>query len=528
MRRVRELLRYRFEQRMSEGRIAGALGVSKGTVHNTLGRFERSGLVWPLPEGLADDELERLLYPSTQPQQPPGSAPLPDVAAVEQELRRPHVTLELLWREYQQQWPTGMSRASYYRYVAAHLPKPVDMKMLHKGGDELFVDFCGDKVEWVDRATGEVHQAPVFVACWGASSYTFVGAAQSQSDEDLARMQSASLEYFGCAPHALVPDNTRSAVSRADRYEPQMNPLYQKLAEHYGAVVLPARVRKPKDKAAVESAVGYTQRYVLGRLRNRRFFSVAQINEAIGPLVEQLNAEPMHSYGGQTRRQRFEALDRPYAQALPQQRFQICSLKLDATVAPNYHVRFEDHYYSVPHHLARQKVDIHQVGNLLEIYHNGLHLVRYVKQPRDFDYTTIPEHMPPNHAFVRGWSKEWFERKAAQIGPCTAETVRLVMEKRRHPQQGFNSAMGVLNLSRKYTPQRVEAACRRALHFRAARLSSIRTILEQGLDSQPLEHAAQPPAVAEALSHDNLRGATYFAGPQDQAQLKLTFAFSGE
>ncbi|MBD3391973.1 MAG: IS21 family transposase [Chitinivibrionales bacterium] len=515
MRRVREVLRYHFEQGLSNERIAGALSMSKGGVHNILSRFKLNGLAWPLPANLSDSELERGLYP---PQAGSSELPraVPDVDYIEGELRRPHVTLELLWREFVESHPATMSRATFYRFVRQGLPKDVDLKMLHKGGDKVFVDFSGDGVEYIDRNTGEIHEAPLFVASWGASSYTFARALDGEDMEQFVRIHERAFRYFGCAPHALVPDNCKVAVIHPNRYEPQIAALYEQFGKHYQVAILPARVRAPKDKAVVESAVGFVQRYILGRLRNRRFFSVQEINEAIPEILERLNDEPMQAYRGQTRRQRYEALDKPFAQPLPAERFVVCAVKSDATVAPNYHVRFDDHYYSVPHHIARQKVDIYLVGNIVEIYHDGVHVTRHLKQPGNFGYSTKDEHMPSNHQFVRGWSKEWFIDKAGHIGMWTAEAVKLIMKRHRHPQQGFNSALGVLNLAHTYTPQRLEAAARRAIHFRSLSTKSIRTILEKNLDAQPLEQPKQYCLDLTALKHENVRGPQYYTSNQGE------------
>ena len=517
MRQIREILRYHCDIGLSLERIARALGLSKGAVHNTLQRFRASGLLWPLPEGLSDSNLEARLYPKQEAPADCDHPALPDVEYVEKELRRKHVTLELLYREYRDQHPDGMSRATYYRHVRSRLPKSVDMKMVHKGGDKLFVDFSGDGPHYIDRATGEIKEAGFFIASWGASSYTYAEATPTEGDEDFAMAHAHGFSFFGCVSHASVPDNTKSAIDKPNRYEPKANAVYQKLAEHYNLAILPARVRAPKDKAVVESNVGFAQRYILGRLRDRRFFSINEINVAVRELLVALNNEPMPAYGGQSRKERFLTLDKPYAQQLPAEAFRIRAMKLEATVAPNYHVRFQDHFYSVPYHLARQKVDIYLDGNIVEIYHDHLSVARHRKQPPNFGYTTIPEHMPPNHRFVRGWSKEWFIKKATEVGPCTAQAVEMVMARRRHVQQGFNSAMGVLNLARKYSPQRLEAAAARALYYRGVSYRSLCAILEQNLDKQalvskkPEATRSQDSVSAIACHHENVRGADYYS-----------------
>jgi transposase len=508
MRYVREVLRYHYEKGLSREKTAGALGLSKGAVHNTLNRFKASGLAWPLPEPLSDSDLEARLYPKKEP--PKIALPVPDMVFVESELSRKHVTRELLYREYNEQKPGVMSRSAFYRYVRAHLPKPVDMPLIHKGGDLLYVDFSGDGIEYVDRSTGEIKEARLFVCSWGASSYTNAFATKTESMEDFVMSHEHSYRYFGCVPHGLVPDNTKSAVHKPDRYEPAASHLYQKFAQHYNAAIMPARIRKPQDKATVESNVGFCQRYILGRLRNRRFFSLEEINAAIKELVEELNNEPMQAYGGQSRKERFERLDKPNAQVLRAEPFCIKAIKLDATAGPNYHVRFKDHNYSVPHHLARQKVDVYHEGNIVEIYHRNISVARHKKQPPDFGYSTIDEHMPPNHRFVKGWSKEWFIHKAEAIGKNTTEAVKVIMERRNHPQQGFNSALGVLNLAQKYSPQRLEAAAARALYYRGVTYQSLRSILERKLDILPL-FEKEPAEYPVMINHENVRGPDYYA-----------------
>ena len=512
MRRIREVLRYRFENKMSLNAIAGALGISKGSVFNILDSFSKSGLSWPLADSVTDSALEACIYGAAQTAAGSAAGQRVDLEYVRRELARPHVTLELLWREYRDSRADGMSRATFYRRCAEALPQmQVDMKMVHKGGDKLFVDYSGDGLFYIERSSGEMMELQLFVACWGASSFCFAEARATQKAADFCLCHVSAFDYFGCVPHALVPDNLKSGVKKPCRYEPQINPLYEKLAQHYSLAILPARIRQPQDKAPVESAVGFVQRYILGRLRNRHFFSLQEVNAAIREELDRLNAEPMQGYGGRSRRQRFEEVDKPHAQPLPAQRFSITDVKYDVRVAPNYHVRYDEHFYSVPHALARQSVDIYLVGSTLEIYHDGVHLCRHLKQPDNFAYTTVDEHMPPNHRFVRGWSQQWFIDRAAQIGIGVAEVARLIMKRRRHPQQGFNSVMGLLNLVKLYTPARVEAAARRALRFHSASYGSIRHILENNLDK---EQTSQLRLNLGVVEHENVRGATYFQNTQ--------------
>lgn len=508
MRKIRQVLEYRLSKNISAEQTSLALSLSKGSVINYVERFEQSKLPWPLPDTLTDTALEQALFPPSPPSNDAPIEPLPDVGYIEKELVRPHMTLQRLWEEYAEQHPDGLKRTAFYDHVARHRPPEITMKVIHKGGDKVFSDYSGDGLEYIDRRTGEIVPVDLFVCAWGASSFTFAEGTESQKTRDFALSHVHGLEYFGVAPFAFVLDNTKSGVKKPDRYDPVANPVYGKMAEHYHVAFLPVRVRKPQDKAIAESAVLQAQRFILARLRNRQFFSLDEVNVGIREELEALNNRPMKEYGGQTRRQRFEELDKPYAQQLPAEPFKISHVKLDVLVGHNYHVRFENHFYSVPHYLATHRVDVYQIGPIIEIYHDNVHVCRHQAGLPNFGYTTITEHMPPNHAFVKGWSKEWFIAKASEIGPATAEAASQIMSAREHVQQGFNAVMGVLRLARVYSPQRVEKACQRATYFKSATFKAIKTILEQHLDKQtflPLPVQNQLPIV-----HENIRGPQYY------------------
>jgi transposase len=507
MRKIRQVLEYRLAKHLSADQTAMALSISKGSVINYQERFEQSKLPWPLPSELSDTALEAALFP------PPTDdnavqADLPDIAYIEKELSRPHMTLQRLWEEYTETHPQGLKRTAFFDYVARSRPAKVSMKMIHKGGDKVFVDYSGDGLEYIDRSTGEIISVDLFVCAWGASSYTYVEATRSQKTPDFTLSHVRALEHFGVAPHAFVLDNTRSGVKKSDRYDPVANPVYGKMADHYHVAFLPARVCAPKDKAVAESAVLQAQRFILARLRNRQFFSPDEINAALQEEQEALNNRPMKEYGGQTRRQRFEELDKPYAQKLPVEPFKISNVKIGVLVSPNYHIRFEDHFYSVPYHLASKRVDVYQVGPIIELYHDNVHVCRHQSGPPNFGYTTVKEHMPPNHAFVHGWSKEWFIAKAAEIGPATVDVATQIMAAREHVQQGFNAIMGILRLAKVYSPQRLEKACQRAVYFKSTTIKAIKAILDQHLDKQTYLTFPVPPQ--EPFLHENIRGSQYY------------------
>lgn len=505
MRQIREILRCHFEHHMSREAIGRSLGIAKGSVTNMFQRYQAAGLCWPLDPTLSDADLEARLYP---PVARDPTTPYPDVQAIEQELRRAHVTLELLWREYHDAHPEGMSRASYYRYYQAHHPVEPTMVMTHKAGDKLFVDYSGDGLAYVNRPTGELITVELFVCCLGASGFCYAEGSPSQRADDFVQSHVRAFTYLGGVPLATVPDNLKSGVKRSDRYEPTIGPLYAKLADHYGFVVLPARVRKPKDKALVENAVLNIQRYILGRLRDRTFFSLAEINAAVWPLLEQYNDEPMQGYGGMSRRQRFQQIDQPALHALPRERFLLTAVQTDLRVARNYHVQYAKHHYSVPSALVGQLVDVYLVGGLVELYHQGAHVARHTKQPPNYGYSTTDAHMPPNHQSVNGWSPDYFISKGQRIGPQTTEVFRQIFARYKHPEQAYKSCLGVLTLAKQYTSARLETASARALHFHAPNYQTLKTILLQGLDQQPLTATAEQPSLP--FTHEHVRGAEYY------------------
>ncbi len=505
MKKTREILRLHFDGHLSNQQIADAVKKSKGSIFNCLERFKAAGLGWPLDGDMTDSRLESKLYHQVSGKH--SEAVLPDFEYIHREMSRPHVTLELLWDEYQKSHQTeGLCRSSFYRqYGLYRKDLPLEMKVLHKGGDKLFVDYSGDKLRFYDREGRSWVEAEFFVASWGASSCCYCEASLSQSGKDWVSSHVRALEYFGRVPAAIVPDNLKSGVTKANFYEPDINPLYEKFARHYDTVILPARVRKPKDKPVVESNVLHLQRFIFGRLRDRAFYSLGELNEAIWEALKLFNARPMQQYK-QSRSERFECLDKPNAKALPEKRFAFTQVKTDVRVAPNYHIEFEKHYYSVPYEFVRKQVDVYQSGAVLEIYHGGEHVCRHKIEPGNYRYTTREEHMPPAHKFVKGWSAAWFIAQGQLIGEATAEMITRILQSKRHPEQGFRAALGVLNLKKKYSAQQLELAARRALHFETLSCRSLKAMLAQGLEQEQLPDKVQ----RKPLEHENIRGRQYY------------------
>ncbi|HDH05708.1 MAG TPA: IS21 family transposase [Nitrospirae bacterium] len=385
MRKIREILRLHFDSKLSNRQIADALQMSKTNVYNSLSRFKESELTWPIPEDMPDTELQEGIY-SEKPLKGKEDI-LPDVQYIQEELTRPHMTLELLWKEYAQDNPEGLSRSSFYRHYQKYRKGlSISMKVIHKGGKKVFVDYSGDGLRYFNREEGKWEETGFFVGSWGASSHTYAECTASQSGQDWVKSHIRAVEYFGCVPKAFVPDNLKSAVTKANFYEPEINALYGKFAQHYDTVILPARVRKPRDKPVVESNILHLQRFIFGRLRNHTFFSLAELNQAVWEALELYNDRPMQQYK-KSRKERFKLIDKPYALPLPTSPFQFTQVKYDVRAAPNYHIEFDKHYYSVPHEIARECVDVYQINNILEIYHDGNHVCRHKKEPPNYRYT---------------------------------------------------------------------------------------------------------------------------------------------
>jgi transposase len=461
-------------------------------------------LAWPLPETLDEDQLQRLLFPEPVPSSSRVITE-PDWKTIHQELRRKGVTLRLLWLEYRGAHRDGYGYSWFcecYRLWAKTL-NPT-MRLTHKAGEKLFVDYAGQTVPVIDPETGEVHQAHIFVATLGASNYTY---AEAHPAEDLPSWIGGHLRafsFFGGVTEIVVPDNPKTGVQHPSRYEPDLNPTYQDMAEHYGTVVIPARVRKPKDKAKVEVAVQVVERWVLACLRHHTFYGLAQLNLAIRDLVDKLNDRPMRHLG-LSRRQLFESLDRPALKPLPAEPYEFAIWK-KAKVNIDYHVEFARHYYSVPYRLIGQEVFLRASQNTLEIFHKHQRVASHPRSRLPGRYSTLPDHMPPAHRHYADWSPERFLRWAQQIGPQTQRLIEAVLASRTPPQQAYRSCLGILSLAKRHTGERLEAACARALAASIHTYKGVKNILETHLDQIPLEEATSIPL----KTHVNIRGPSYY------------------
>jgi transposase len=507
MRNIRDALRLNLGEGLSLRDVAASLQVPFTTVGDHVRRAKAAGLGWPLPEGLEDDALEALLFSSAAP--PPAQArPVPDWKKVHVELRRPHVTLMLLWLEHKEAFPDGYAYSQFCEhYKRWRRGVDVVMRQEHKAGEKLFVDFPGRRIPIYDERTGELAlEAELFVAVLGASSYLYAEALRSQELLHWVAGHVHAFEALGGCPAIVVCDNLRSGVTRPNRYEPDVNATYQEMAAHYGVAVIPTRSYKPRDKAKVEAGVLLAERWIMARLRNEHFGSLGEANVEIARLVEWVNARPFKKLAG-SRRSLFEELDRPALRSLPADRYEFAVWR-KAKVNIDYHieVRADRHYYSVPYRLAGETVEVRMSAATVEVFHRHRRVASHVRKFTP-GYSTDPAHMPESHRRHAAWTPSRIIAWAAKTGPATAKLTEAIMAARRHPEQGFRSCLGIVRLGERYGAERLEAACERALAVRAHSYRSVESILRTGLDRQPLP--ADEPARAHP-NHDNVRGPDYY------------------
>jgi transposase len=508
MRQIRQALRLHLEAGLSYAQVALAMGIGKATVGKFMLLARAASVDWALAQSLSDDELEARLY---RPAVPRSSRQLePDYAWIHQELKRAGVTLQLLWEEYQRGLVESGSPAYKYtsfcvKYRSWALRLKRSMRQTHIAGERLFVDYAGQSVPVIDAASGEIHRAQIFVAVLGASNYTYACATATQTAADWVGSIIDALEFIGGVPRLIVPDQTRALIARPDRYEPTPSRLVEEFSAHYDVAVLAARPAHPRDKPKVEVGVQVVERWILARLRNRRFFSLAELNAAIAQLLVDLNRRAFKKLPG-CRSTAFEALDRPALRALPPARMAIARFKR-ARVNIDYHVELDAHYYSVPHRLVRTEVELRVTSTTVEIMSSNRRVAVHPYSAIRGAHTTAGEHMPASHRAHREWTPAKLIAWGQRIGAATAGVVRWQMEHRPHPEQGYRACLGLQRLARQFGDVRLEAACARALSIRSPTYRSVNSILAAGLDAQA---APAPPAQASLPLHDNVRGPDYY------------------
>lgn len=508
MRKIKDLLRLKYQQKLSHRQIATSLGISVGSVHEYLQRVQDANLTWPQAEQIPEAQLESRLFPGLRAL-PEADTPLPDWQHVTRELTRKGVTLLLLWEEYQAHHPTGLGYSQFCKRFAAY-KATLDPRMCqtHKAGEKLFVDYAGQTVALTDPRTGQITPAQIFVATLGASSYTYAEATLTQSVPDWIGAHVRAFTFFGGTPALLVCDNLRSGITKACFYEPGVQRTYQEMAAYYACAVLPARVRKPRDKPKVESGVQSVEQRLLAPLRNQTFFSLATLNEALVAHLLALNTRPMQ-VTKQSRADLFATLDRPCLRPLPATPYEI-GLWSRARVHLDYHIAHDDRFYSVPYTLLKQEVEVREAGNILEIFHKGERVASHPRQLHKYTRSTQIEHMPAAHQEVTRWSRTHLLERASRCGPQTLAVAEAILSRSEHPELGYRSCLGLLRLSEKHGNPQMEAACQQALCLGATSYQGVKALLDT-----PTNTAGAPPVVPDlpSVRHDNIRGASYYAPP---------------
>ena len=514
MRKLKEVLRLN-SLGLKQQQIARSCSIAQSTVHQYLKAAAAAGVRWPLPSDWDDRRLEEAVSGAPRPMQVWRKSEKPDFGSIRHELQRHcHLTLQLVWEEYRQDHPDGYSYSRFCELYREWVRK-LDVVLRHeyRAGEKLFVDYAGDKIPIYDPHTGEVDfQASLFVAVLGASSYTFVEATRSQDLSCWISSHIRALEFLGGAPEVVIPDNTKTGVKHPCRYEPELNPTYRELAEHYGFAVVPARPYRPRDKAKVEAGVQLAQRWIIAALRRQKFFNLGDLNEAIMDLLDRLNGRCFRKRPDVSRTLLFQQLDRPALQPLPAQTYVIAHWK---PVRPNidYHVEIERHYYSVPFQLVGQPLEARYTALTVEIFHRGARVASHVRSYAAYAATTIHQHRPKSHQAHLEWTPSRLINWAATVGPATAEVVRTILESKPHPEAGYRACLGILSLAKTYSALRLESASHRALLLRVYSYQSLKSILKRSLDQQPLLELESHPS---GPHHDNIRGPHYYDQPRNE------------
>ena len=505
MHKIKDILRLHFEAKLSQHQIAASLQLSSGVVNKYLSLAKIAQISWPLSTEMDEEKLRALLRPHCK-NAVASRYSEPDYASIHQELKRKGVTLLLLWQEYES--THNKSAYRYARYCALYREwqqrqKP-SMRQIHRAGEKLFIDYCGPTIDVIDPETGEIRPASIYVAILGASNYTYAEATWDQTLPNWIASHVRAFEFFGGVPCLLIPDNLKSAVTKACRYEPKINRTYADLAAHYGTAILPARPYKPKDKAKVENAVLIVERWILAKLRHHTFVGLGELNTAIKELLISLHHRPFKKLPG-TRASQFAAIDKPALKALPNHPYEFATFS-KARVHVDYHVEVDHHYYSVPYQLLKQLVDVRLTINTVELFNNGQRVATHIRSFLKGKPTTLDEHMPTSHQKYSQWNPGRFLNWAFDIGPSTRDVIHYSLNKPAHPEQSYRTCFGILTLAKRYSKERLEAACYRALAIGSPKRHSILSILEKKLDQQPLSQSETPPVKL----HENIRGATHY------------------
>jgi len=499
MRQIKDVLRLTLELHHSQRHIAASLGLSKGVVAKYIKLASDAGLHWPQIEVMSETELQHRLLGTVA--RATGFV-TPDFARMHQELHRKGMTLMLLWQEHSERHPDATIHSysqfcENYRRYAKTLKR--SMRQVHRAGEKLFIDYAGPTVALIDG-----NRAHIFVAALGASGYTFAYATPRETMADWLGATAQALRFYGGCTELIVPDNPKALIANPDRYEPRANDTVLQFARHYNTSVLPARPRRPQDKAKAESAVQVVERWILMRLRHHRFETVDEVNDAIAPLLQQLNNKPFQKLPG-SRASVFAQIDAPALRALPMQVWELAEFK---TVKAHIdsHVQFDEHYYSVPHPLIGQQMEVRATQRCVEVLHRGQRVASHARSAHKGKFTTVPEHLPEGYRAHLQWSPERLIHWGQDIGVATGSLVRRMLEARQHPEHGYRACLALLSLAKRYSKPRLEAACLIALELGTTKASHVREILANGRDL--VKPGTTLPWVSPA--HANVRGAGYY------------------
>ena len=505
MKNVREILRLVNENNLSTRQIGISCNCSPTTVSTIIQRYNNSKLPWENFKTMGDSEMEAKLFPQEIKD---SKKTLPDWDYVHKELKKKGVTLLLLWQEYKEKYPDGImySRFCDY-YLNWRKLRNISMHQIHRAGEKVFVDWAGDTMKVTNPTTEAIEEAHIFIGVLGASDMIYTEAFSSEKLECWITAHVNMFKYFEGVPQIIVPDNLKTGVKKPSYYEPEIHPTYMELATHYGAAVIPARVRKPKDKPLAENGVLIAQRWIIAKLRNQVFFSFYDLNKNIKIILEDINNKPFQKMEG-TRRSLFESIDKPALMPLPSDIYEFATWK-HAKVNIDYHIEFEKKLYSVPFQLIGQEVDLRITEKVIEVLHKGKRITVHPRLRGPYrEYSTMAEHMPVRHQKMVQWTPERIINWSRTIGPNTSELITKLMEMYKHPEVAFRACVGIIRLATKYTAERVENASNRALKCRAISYKSVESILKNGLDRIPIE---DPTEAAPPIKHENIRGVAYFS-----------------
>ena len=504
--KIREILRLK-SLGIGIRATAQSCNCSRNTVREILRTAELKDISWPFPEDMDDTALTEIIYPTAS--KPASRKPEPDYQYIHEELKRPHVNLRLLWTEFKVQQPDGLEYSQFCnRYRSWAAKTKATMHLDHKPGHEMFVDWAGTPMQVIDAGTGEINPAYLFVSTIGASAYPYVEAFPSESLENWITAHVHAFRYYGGIPKLLIPDNLKTGVKKACNYDPELNKTYLELSEHYGCAIVPARTRKPKDKSLAEGTVGDIGTWIAAALRHQRFFSFHELSLAIREKLRKFSRKPYQKKDG-SRESVFLEVDLPALKPLPAKDYEMAAWKV-ATVSFNYHIEVERMYYSVPYTYIQKKVDVKISTFAIEVYSNHVRISSHLRlRGRAGQYSTNPEHMPPNHREYVEWDSNRFLAWACKIGDNTRELVQQILASRKVEQQAYKSCFGLLKLADRYTAYRLENACQKALALRSSSYTTVKNILKNGMDKV---ETATPPAKNNIIPmHSHIRGAGYYA-----------------